>query len=193
MSRPTRTFIAIPIPSDRAEKLLRLQTLIAPSLPGARWIEPDKFHVTLSFLGAVSDIELNPLCRAVSAAAQGFPPFPLSIFGLGMYPNAERPRVVWVGLKGDHLEVLSKLQEAVVAAVTAVGNAPEDPRFSAHITIGRLKPGREPDADHAALLRHYARWPGGTLAVHEVVTYASQFTPEGPAYVALGRAPLKRR
>ena len=193
MSRPNRIFIALPIPAARAEKLARLQSLIAPSLPGARWVTPQMFHLTLAFLGNVPDIELNPLCRAVTAAVRNLPSLTLSIWGLGVFPDAERPRVAWAGLKGDDLESLSALREVVVKAVSSVGYAPEDQRFSPHITLGHIKVGRETAGDHTPLLRHYERWPGGPLAIEEVVTYASQLTPEGPAYVALGRAPLKRR
>ncbi|MDB5351366.1 MAG: 2,3-cyclic phosphodiesterase [Planctomycetota bacterium] len=193
MSRPTRTFVAVPIPRDRAEKLQRLQTLIAPSLPNARWEEPDKFHVTLAFLGDVPDVDLSPICRAVAEAVKGFPRFELAIEKLGVFPNPSRPRVVWAGLTGDGVETLSEIQRAVVTAVDGLGYAPEDTRFTPHITLGRLKPGKDPTDDCSPLLRHFERWMGGSFGVPEIITYASQFTAEGPAYVPLGRAPLKGR
>lgn len=193
MSRPTRTFIALPVPGDRAEKLQRLQTLIAPSLPGARWVDRDKFHVTLAFLGDVPDEALNPLCLAVAEAVKPFPPLSLSIEGLGVFPDPTRPRVVWAGLRGDDLERVAAIQKAAAGAASGVGYPPEDDRFSPHVTLGRLKPGREAAGDCSPLLRHYERWRGGPLAVSEVVTFASQFLADGPAYVALGRAPLRGR
>jgi 2'-5' RNA ligase len=193
MSRPTRTFVAIPIPADRADRLARLQTLIAPTLTGARWEEPSKFHLTLAFLGDVPDIDLNPLCKAVAEAVKGYPPLAFTITRLGVFPDAQRPRVVWAGLVGENLERLDLLRASVVKAVASVGYTPEDDRFTPHITIGRLKPGRESTDDCTPLLRHYERWSAGPFTATEVITYASQFTPEGPAYVALGRAPLKGR
>jgi 2'-5' RNA ligase len=191
MSRPTRTFVAIKVPADRAEKLQRLQTLIAPTFTGARWVEPDKFHVTLAFLGDVPDEDLNPVCIAVAEAVKDFRPIDLAILGLGVFPDPQRPRVVWAGLEGE-IEAMVEIQKAVVAAVTGAGYKPDD-RFHPHITLGYLKPGRDPSPDCAPLLRHHERWRGGSFHVGEIVTYASQFTPEGPAYVALGRAPLRGR
>ena len=191
MSRPTRTFIAVTIPRDRAEKLQRLQTLIAPSLANARWVDQDKFHITLAFLGDVPDEDLNPLCIAVAEAVKGFPPLVLAIEKLGVFPNPARPRVVWIGLTGEGVEGLAEIQRAVVAAVDRLGYAPEDTRFTPHITLGRLKPGKEPTDDCTPLLRHYERWMGGSFGVTEVITYASQFTVEGPAYVPLGRVVLR--
>ena len=193
MSRPTRTFLALPIPPDRADKLQRLQGLVAPAFPGARWVEPSKFHVTLAFLGDVPDEDLAPLCRAVSSAVEGFAPMTLAIEGLGVFPDPTRPRVVWAGLKSKDLGALAEIQEAAVRAAGEVGYPPEDDRFSPHVTLGRLKPGRGPSGDCTPILRHHERWKGGAFAVTEVVTYASQFLADGPAYVALGRAPLRGR
>ena len=67
MSRPTRTFVAIPIPADQAERLSRLQSLIAPQLPSARWVKPEEFHLTLAFLGDVDDGDLPRICTAIAA------------------------------------------------------------------------------------------------------------------------------
>ncbi len=192
MSRPARTFVAIKVPDDRAEKLQRLQTLIAPTLTGARWVEPDKFHVTLAFLGDVPDEDLNPICIAVAEAVKDFRPIDLAILGLGVFPDQERPRVVWAGLEGE-IEAMGAIQKAIVAAVTNAGYPPDDDRFHPHITLGRLKPKRDETTDCGPLLRHHERWRGGSFHVSEVVTFASQFTAEGPAYVALGRAPLRGR
>lgn len=191
MSKPSRTFIAVTIPDDRAAKLLRLQTLIAPSLPGARWVEPAMFHVTLAFLGDVPDEALNPLCKAVGEAVKALPPFTLAIEKLGVFPNPARPRVIWAGLTGEGIEALGDAQKLVAGAASSVGYPPEDDRFTPHVTIGRLKPGRAPIEDCSPLLRHYERWMGGTFFVHEIVTLASTLTPEGPAYMPLGRAPLR--
>jgi 2'-5' RNA ligase len=193
MSRPSRTFIAVTIPDDRAEKLQRLQTLIAPSLSGARWVEPDKFHVTLAFLGDVPDDVLNPLCRAVAESVKDLPPFTLAIEKLGVFPSPVRPRVVWAGLTGEGIDTLLEARRLVVEAAASVEYPPEDDRFSPHITIGRLKPKRGEDGDCSPLLRHYERWMGGSFFVNQIVTLASTLTPEGPAYMPLGRAPLRGR
>ncbi len=193
MSRPTRTFIALTIPEEKAEKLARLQGLIAPSLPGCRWTAPRDFHVTLAFLGDIPVGDLNALCLAVAEAASPFPPLPLIAAGLGVFPNAERPRVVWVGLSGPGSEALKALRDAVAGAAASVGYPPEDDRFSPHVTLGRMKPGRGPSPDVGALLRHYERWSAGAFSAGEVVTFASAPTPEGSAYLALNRCPLRDR
>lgn len=192
MPDTTRTFVAVPIPADRAAKLERLQTLIAPEMPGARWVAPKHFHITLAFLGDVENTDLARVCNAVRESAAGFDPFYLSLEGLGVFPNAERPRVAWVGFGEEGSIALKGLQRAVASALAQVGHPPEDDRFHPHVTLGRLKPGRGPGPNIEPLLAHYRRWMGGSFEAIEVVTFASTVTPDGPEYVALDKAPLGR-
>src|SRR4051812_5974184 len=113
MSKPTRTFIAIPVPGDRAAKLGRLQSLVAADIPGARWVDPNQFHVTLAFLGDVDVGGLDPVCRAVAEASAGVDPFELRLEALGFFPSTIKPRTVWVGLTGPGVDVLAELRQAV--------------------------------------------------------------------------------
>ncbi len=192
MASTTRTFIGIAIPAVQRTRLGRLQSLIAPDLPGARWVEPAMFHLTLAFLGDVPDVDLNPVCRAVGAAIGGSGPFTLNLQSLGAFPDPSRPRVVWVGITGPGLDALAELRKSVVRAVDEAGYPPDDDRFSAHVTIGRIRGGKGPGPDLAPLVAHYRTWSAGNFPVAEVVTYASTLTPEGPAYMALATAPLRR-
>src|SRR3954451_882979 len=100
MAKTTRTFIAVAIPEALGQKLTRLQTLLAPELPGARWTATLPFHLTLAFLGDVSDTDLNVLCLAAATAAAPLAPFDLRLEGLGASLQPTRPRVVWVGATG---------------------------------------------------------------------------------------------
>lgn len=193
MGSTTRTFIAVAVPEATGQKLQHLQTLLAPELPGARWSETLPFHLTLAFLGDVAHVDLNDVCRASAAAAAATEPFDLRLEGLGAFPDADRPRVVWVGATGPGLAPLGSLREGIVEAVRAIGQPPSDDRFHAHVTLGRLKPGRGPSPDLAPLMKHYRTWSPGSFPVVEAVVYASTLTPDGPVYAPLGRAPLRGR
>lgn len=193
MAHATRSFVAITIPPNQRGRLARLQTLIAPELPNARWTLGDQFHVTLAFLGDIPDVDLNGLCRSIADRVTPLEPFALNIQGLGAFPAPERPRVAWVGLTGPELDALAHLRAEVVAAVTAAGYPPEDDRFTPHVTLGRIKTSRDHQPDMTALVAHYRNWSAGSIPVAEVVTYASTLTPEGPAYMPLARAPLRGR
>ena len=113
MPRTTRTFVAIAVPELLGTKLTRLQRLLAPEIPGARWSATPPFHLTLAFLGDVSDVDLKPLCEAVAGASADFEPFELRLEGLGVFPDPARARVAWVGLTGPGLPALAELREQV--------------------------------------------------------------------------------
>jgi 2'-5' RNA ligase len=193
MASTTRTFIAIAVPEVLGQKLTRLQTLLAPDLPGARWTTTMPFHLTLAFLGDVDDTDLVEVCRTSAASVAKFEPFSIRLEGLGTFPSPTRPRVVWVGVTGPGLGQLETLQKEVVKAVRAIDCPPDDDRFHAHVTLGRLKPGRGPSPDMDPLLKHYRTWAAGSFTVAEAVVYSSSFTPEGPLYAPLGYAPLRGR
>lgn len=192
MSQTTRTFIAIPAPDSIGERLTRLQGRLAPQAPSIRWNVTPPFHLTLAFLGEVPFVELNSICRAVAAAARTVRRFELTVTGLGVFPNLSKPRVLWARLEGPGLDPLADLHKAVIAGLEGVGCIPEDERYSPHVTLGRMKPGR--GASHpeglAAVVARHQNWSAGAFTVSEVVTYSSTTTPAGPAYAPLARAPL---
>jgi 2'-5' RNA ligase len=192
MPSVTRTFIAIVVPEDRAELLGALQGRIGPEVPGARWVDPHQFHATLTFLGDVPDANLEMVRQAVARGSEGFAPLELSLEGLGVFPRPSRPSTIWVGLAGPGVEVLIKLQKAIVKALTLtrVVPCPEGDRFTPHVTLGRLKAGRGPGPNLTALVERYRSWSAGRFVASEVITFGSRLTPNGPVYTPLGRAPL---
>lgn len=189
MPRTTRTFIALPIPGPIRSKIERLQRSLTPAIAGASWVGSDRLHLTLAFLGDVADEDLNAVCLAVAESVLGRPRFDLSVRGLGAFPDASSPRVLWAGLSGE-LSALESVQKAASDAATIAGYRPADQRFHAHITLARLKTGRGPTIDLRPTLEQYRGWDAGGFVADTVITYASTMTPDGPAYAPLGRAPL---
>lgn len=191
MPETTRTFIAIPIPDPAGAQLARWQQALAPYVPGCRWVESRPLHITLAFLGDVPHRDLNGLCLAVAEAAEPSGRFDLKIEGLGCFPNAGRPRVLWAGITAEDLGPLMDLREAVVRAATKAGYRPDDPRFTPHVTLGRIKSDRGRPADLTALVRREQLRSAGSFRVDEVVTYASTLESHGATYAPLKRAQLK--
>lgn len=195
MAKTTRTFIALPVPAPLGEKLKRLQSLLAPEVPAARWTSTEPFHMTLAFLGDVPDNDLNTVCKAAAEASLPFSSFELRLEGVGAFPNPARPRVLWAGLTAADLAPLLELQKAIVKAVTRVGYRPDDQRFTPHVTLGRIRADRraQDSPNLTNLLPRYLTWSAGTFVVSEVLTFASTLTPEGPVYAQLARSPLSRK
>ena len=192
MASTSRIFVAFTVPEVQRTRLGRLQGLIAPEIPNARWVTPEMFHVTLAFLGDVPDTDLNVVCRAVAAATSGIPPFKVNLQSLGAFPDSEKPRVVWVGMTGPGIEILNQLQKSIVGAVTEAGFPPEDDRFHPHLTLGYLKSKKGESIDINPLVNHFRMWSAGNFSVSGVTTFSSVTTPEGPAYMSMANATLRK-
>lgn len=191
MSETTRTFIAVAIPQQFGLDLAGLQALLAPEISGCRWTETQPFHITLAFVGDVHNADLDPLCEAVNRAAGLFEPFEVSLQGLGAFPSVARPRVVWAGVVSPNMNSLIDLREAVVDGISEAGNRPGDLRFHPHVTLGRIKPGRQGKCNLTRLVERHRGWSAGPFPVETVTTFASALGQDGPIYTPVGRAQLK--
>jgi 2'-5' RNA ligase len=133
-----RIFIAINLPED-LKKQLTDQQYKWLDLP-CRWTKPDNLHITLSFLGDLSDEELPEICRICSEVAQRHTRFSVKLNKITYGPTGKSPRMVWVGEdENDYLSDLQKDLEGSLAGLS-IKEVKEDSRhFTSHITLGRLK------------------------------------------------------
>ena len=129
MPECTRVFIAIAIPEPLERELARLQAELAPDVPGCRWTSALPFHLTLAFLGDVPNSDLSAICQVVAASAASIEPFEIEVKGLGAFPSATRPRVIWAGVTAPNLKPLIDLQESIVNSLARIGHRPDDERF----------------------------------------------------------------
>ena len=102
------------------------------------WVEPHNLHLTLKFLGDVHQQEIVRVCQAMARGAAEVKPFELDVRGAGAFPNAARPRTVWLGA-GDGAEPMVVLHDRVEAALAKLGYREEHRRFQPHLTIGRVR------------------------------------------------------
>jgi 2'-5' RNA ligase len=205
MPDTTRTFIAVAVPELLAPRLRRLQQGLAGEVPEARWDMAMPFHVTLAFLGDVPHTDLNDVCKTVADAAVVFPRLELLLGAPGAFPDPVRPRVIWAGVGGPGLDGLCALQAAIAAAVARAGYRGDSQPFHPHVTLARIKTGKErgggrgrqgsPAASHdlTAILQRRRHWKAGPFQVAEAITFSSTLTPDGPLYARLARAPLRGR
>lgn len=186
MSR-LRTFIAVDPGKTIRDRMVALQDALARAGAEVKWVEPDNLHVTLLFLGEVVDKEIPEVCRAVSEVTRRHAPFRMSVEGTGCFPNARRPRVLWVGVGQGEAE-LCALHDDLEQPLLDLGcYRREGRRFTPHITLGRTKK----DDSHeelAAALAKKSDWKGGEIAVQELLVMSSELRSDGPEYTVLSRA-----
>jgi 2'-5' RNA ligase len=186
-----RTFIAVAVGKAIQDRCLALQETLARSGADVNWVGRDNIHVTLLFLGEVVDRDLPALCRAVAEVGANHDSFPLTVEGVGCFPNPRRPRVVWAGLTEGAANLIS-LHDALEPPLLALGcYRREERQYTPHLTLGRVK-GEAGTGRLATALTRQAGWHGGSTEVREVLVMSSELLPDGPVYTALSRARLRR-
>jgi len=196
MPQTTRTFVAIAVPEPLGQKLARLQTELAPLIPGGRFTASQPFHATLAFVGDVRDRDLNEVCKAVEAGvlagaeSGAYEAIEVRLLGLGAFPSPAKARVVWAGITAPSPKPLLDLQQSIVRALARAGCRPDDQRFHPHVTLGRIKSNRSGGWDATEVVERFSGWTGGSFTVSEITTFASTLGPSGPVYAPLGRARL---
>jgi 2'-5' RNA ligase len=133
-----RAFIAIHPSRKVIEQLEDLRSKLNKDLPDSavRW--SDQLHLTTQFLGNIDDARVGEFGAAVRSACAGTKPFTLCCAGIGCFPSARQPRVIWAGLSGE-VEPLQKVKAALDKALEPLGYVPENRAFKPHLTIARAR------------------------------------------------------
>lgn len=189
-----RLFVAVPLPPSVAAQAAALIARLAERSGGVRWTDPRRLHLTLAFLGDdVPEDRVPSIAAAIDEACQAIPPLLMACGGLGRFPAAGRPRVVWLGVTQGATELI-RLQEAVAGRLEGLGFAREARGWQPHITLGRVpvhgRSGASSAARLEAAIAAEAECVAGGGSVDEVALYASARMPGGPAYRMLHATPL---
>jgi 2'-5' RNA ligase len=183
-----RTFIAVDLPREVKQQIGDIGAGLRPLSRSVRWVRPESLHLTLKFLGEISQERLPGIFTALSENLPGRASFDLVLADLGGFPNLRRPRVLWVGVEQGE-EQLKGLQEMVEEAMVQCGFDRERRAFSPHLTIGRVKSaqGLEAVLDRLPSISYRS----DRIAVSAVKVMRSQLKPTGAEYSALQVFPLE--
>lgn len=167
-----RLFIAVPVP-DRIKDVL---VLVQKKLKHAKMVlvKRDALHLTLKFLGDVPDSKVDEIKKRLSDIR--FSACAVWLDGLGVFPAAGTPKVVWTGLKPK--QKLVELHQHIEQALT--GLFPAGEHFHAHVTLARVK-SVENKKEFKELLKMISVQPM-EFDVTSFELVASTLTPEGPVY-----------
>jgi 2'-5' RNA ligase len=132
-----RAFIALPLPSDVKEVFVAIQTQLEESQADAKWDAPEKFHITLKFLGDIEAVQAISIAHKLRNSVGSLSSFEVSYDSLGAFPNAVNPKVVWIGAQQNARVV--ELQERAEQVCESFGFARENRPFHSHVTLGRVR------------------------------------------------------
>jgi 2'-5' RNA ligase len=133
-----RSFVAIELPAIIQDALARQTANLRQHYPKPeiRWVQPGNIHLTLKFLGESSPNDLDLLARSLDFEVSQIEPFTISFSEMGIFPNARKPRIIWVGISAP--AILVTLHSKIEAITSKLGHQTENRPFSPHITLGRI-------------------------------------------------------
>lgn len=193
-----RTFLAVELGDDLRNQIRLVQQDLRQRLDRGSskdiritWVQPSSIHLTMKFLGDTDEERIGPIREALERAMSGFERVTMPIERLGVFPRLQQPRVLWVGPsaqweQGDDAKRLVALHRVVEDCCQPFGFAPEDRRWSPHLTLARVKEGErhvgQALAKSGVLDRPISL---GLLAVNSVVLMKSELRPGGAVYTKL--------
>ena len=177
-----RVFIAIdiedPLLLSRLERVK--EAVIATGAP-MKPVETHNLHITLRFIGEVPRSTVEEIAESLRRLR--FRPFRVKLQGLGAFPSPARPRVVWVGV-AEGAEELARLREEIERGLAGLGIRPERQSFHPHLTLARIKGGRNIHR-LSKLIDELRDAEIGEMVVDRVRLKRSILTRQGPIYETL--------
>ena len=182
-----RLFVAMDIPEATRAALSDLTTRLKTNFPAARWVNLAGVHITLRFIGEVPAEKLDKIRQALGSLLS-FPPINLRFAGLGFFPNARRPRVLWAGVEAA--PQLAQLAAAIEDALAPLGIPAENRDFHPHLTLARFESPRESQGIGVTIESLGTPDFGGALS-SEFHLYQSVLKRSGAEYTRLVTYPLQ--
>jgi RNA 2',3'-cyclic 3'-phosphodiesterase len=170
-----RLFVGLELPWELRQ---RVAMLAGGGIPGARWVPPENYHVTLRFIGEAPRYMAEDIDHALAALKA--PGFMLSLAGVGTFGKAGRSQSLWVGVERN--EQLERLQSKIETAVQRCGLEPERRRFQPHLTLARLDGTAETKV--AGFVQAHNLFRAEPVAMEHFTLFSSLLGKDQPVYTA---------
>jgi 2'-5' RNA ligase len=183
-----RLFVALNLPKKERERIHKSVRPLREQAMPVRWVDPEKYHLTLKFLGEVRSDRIDRICAILGKVAASSPPFSADLSGFGAFPTVRRPRVVWLGV--EPTPALRCLKQDVEWALADAGFDRETRAFHPHLTLGRVEhedgAGAFRGLDDLISELSYT----GSVPVRSLELMRSQTSRDGAVYSVLSSYPL---
>lgn len=189
----TRTFIALEMNEAQQRHLAGVIHQVAAALPGIRWVNPAGIHLTLAFLGELTDDQLRGAMHAVEHAARQASPFTYRLSRLDSFGSPRQPRIVWMGID-EPTGALSHLHRVLNRELARRGFEIDKRPFSPHLTLARIRNPLAPDELQLLQTILTGKQEGlvsaDTYTVQQVNVMKSELLSGGAQYTCLQAYPL---
>lgn len=165
-----RLFIAVEVPQQLRRRIYEFALQLRQD--GIKLVEEENLHITLKFLGDIPAQKIPEIIEKLKRIS--ISPFGCALRGVGVFPNPNYVRVVWVGVEGERL---AELAGAVANELRGIGKE-EDRPFSSHLTIARAKK----KIDLRDFLEKNGNKEFGDYRVDAFSLFESTLAKQGPVY-----------
>ncbi|MFI4988903.1 MAG: RNA 2',3'-cyclic phosphodiesterase [Alphaproteobacteria bacterium] len=167
-----RLFVGLELPEDMRQRLAGL----GGGVPGARWVRPESYHITVRFIGEVDEGRFDDIHMALSRIKA--PAFPLTLEGVSTFGKVSTPHTLLAGVQRN--DPLNTLHAKVDRALVTTGLEPDGRKYSPHVTLARLK-------DRSAMrlgifVAAHSLFRAGPAAVEHFVLFSSFLSRSGAIY-----------
>jgi RNA 2',3'-cyclic 3'-phosphodiesterase len=177
-----RLFTGVEIPADIGQSLAMLRG----GLPGARWITPENYHLTLRFIGDVDDVIAHEVASLLGRIKRDA--FELYFEGLTSF-GGRKPRAVVATVSPK--QALLDAQAEQERLMQRIGLEPEGRKYTPHVTLARLRDSSSRDVAEFLAARGYFRT--AAFPVSRFVLFSSRNSVGGGPYVVEQSYPLNAR
>ncbi len=181
--KPTRAFIAITFPEAIIKEISHIQSLINKKQFIGKTTELENLHLTLKFLGEISQEKLEKVNSVLSEIS--FSEFQAKIESIGIFSRNNSPKIIWIKISSPEL---SRLQKQIDNSLSLL--FPKEERFMSHLTIARIKHVNS----KLSLSNYIKRLPLKNLVfpITEFKFFSSELKPLGPIYKEIKNYHLKK-
>jgi 2'-5' RNA ligase len=188
----TRTFIALELDIAQQHFLENIIRQGKHLLPDLRWVEAASIHLTLAFLGELTDAQLAQAHEAAAYAARITQPFAYRLSGLGTFGLPRQPRVLWMGIS-EPSGSLHIVHQALTLALEQREFVTDKRPFSPHLTLARIRAPLTPEQVKILqqLLARY-QFASPSYRVTHLYVMKSELTRSGARYTCLQAIPFQK-
>jgi 2'-5' RNA ligase len=182
LSEAIRSFVAFDMDNDMVlKRMAEVQAELVRTGADLKLVEPKNIHITLRFLGNVTTSTVERIFEEMKRVQ--FVAFDAKIHGVGAFPDLRYPRVVWAGIT-EGAEQLRSIFSQLEPGLRRLGFAPDPKGFSPHLTIARVRSGRN-KAQLAEFISKNEDYDFGVVRAACLRLKRSDLTPRGPIYSTL--------
>lgn len=172
-----RAFLGISISDELKHRILEIQKKFSGF--DIKFVESENLHFNLKFFREINDEQVEKLKKILEEITEKFESFDIEIRGLGVFPNKNYIRVIWVGVK-EGFNTITSMAESIQDSIETIGFLREE-KFVPHLTLGRIRTARNKE-ELKRLVEELESIEIGRMKVDAIRLFRSKLSPLGPIY-----------